>query len=119
MLLPQTDIFDIPENTRVLTKKKKQNQKLFEKNNVIIDITRKYLFVRLWKYLTEHAASSICQQTHANRTPEDCPEKASDGQVGSNRPPASIEPIEAVNQYNYRVTCVVHESVKVKLYTYI
>lgn len=71
------------------------------------------------KYLTEHAASSICQQTHANRTPEDCPEKASDGQIGSNRPPASTESVEAANQYNYRVTCVVHESVKELSYIHI
>lgn len=55
---------------------------------------------------TEHAASFICQQTRTNRTPEDCPQKASVGQIGSNRPPASIEPIETADQHNYRIVCM-------------
>lgn len=61
--------------------------------------------MRICEKLTEHAASFICQQTHTNRTPEDCPEKASVGQVGSNRPPASIKPIETTDQHNYRIAC--------------
>ncbi|KAL2713510.1 phospholipase A1 member A-like isoform X2 [Vespula squamosa] len=53
--------------------------------------------------LLQHEASSICQQTHTDRTPEDFPQKSSDRQVGSNRPTASIKLAQAAYQYNYRI----------------
>lgn len=71
----------------------------------------RYIYIYIYLYcvyltkLSEHAASFICQQTHANRTPEDCPKKAGVGQIRSNRPPASTEPIETAHQYNYRIMC--------------